>query len=136
MNIITEFAGSAVNLFLFNSGLNTAAFIRAMQTNGALRALAEPNLIAMNGQQASFLAGGEFPVPIVQADRAASSVSVVFKEYGVRLNFKPTIIDEDHIRLELEPEVSTIDFANGVRFNGFMIPALRTRRARTGVELA
>ncbi len=134
-SILTEFAGSAVNLFLFNSGLNTAAFIRAMKTNGALRALAEPNLIAMNGQQASFLAGGEFPVPIVQGGQNGSSVSVVFKEYGVRLNFKPTIIDEDHIRLELEPEVSTIDFANGVRFNGFVIPALRTRRAHTGVEL-
>jgi len=60
---------------------------------------------------------------------------VIFKEYGVRLNFKPTIIDEDHIRLELEPEVSTIDFANGVKFDGFLIPALRTRRAKTGVEL-
>lgn len=132
--IITEFAGTAVNLFLFNSGLNTQAFIRAMKTNGTLRALAEPNLIAMNGQQASFLAGGEFPVPVVQGG-TANAVSVVFKEYGVRLNFKPTIIDEDHIRLELEPEVSTIDFANGVRFNGFVIPALRTRRARTGVEL-
>jgi pilus assembly protein CpaC len=59
----------------------------------------------------------------------------VWKEYGVRLNFKPTIIDEDHIRLELEPEVSTIDFSNGVRFNGFIVPALRTRRAKTGVEL-
>ena len=134
-SIITEFAGSAVNLFLFNTGLNTAAFIRAMKTNGALRSLAEPNLIAMNGQQASFLAGGEFPVPVVQGGQGGSSVSVVFKEYGVRLNFKPTIIDEDHIRLELEPEVSTIDIANGVRFNGFVIPALRTRRARTGVEL-
>ena len=134
-SLITEFAGSAVNLFLFNSGLNTAAFIRAMKTNGALRALAEPNLIAMNGQQASFLAGGEFPIPVVQGGQNGSAVSVQFKEYGVRLNFKPTIIDEDHIRLELEPEVSTIDFANGVRFNGFVIPALRTRRAHTGVEL-
>src|SRR5688572_24512703 len=134
-SMVTEFAGSAVNLFLFNSGLNTAAFIRAMKTNGALRALAEPNLIAMNGQTASFLAGGEFPVPVVQGGGNSNAVSVVFKEYGVRLNFKPTIIDEDHIRLELEPEVSTIDFANGVRFNGFVIPALRTRRARTGVEL-
>ena len=132
-NIVSDFAGSAVNLFLFNSGLNTAAFIRGLKTNGALRALAEPNLIAMNGQQASFLAGGEFPVPVVQGE--SNNVSVMFKEYGVRLNFKPTIIDEDHIRLELEPEVSTIDFANGVRFGGFVIPALRTRRARTGVEL-
>jgi pilus assembly protein CpaC len=134
-DLVTDFAGAAVNLFLFNSGLNTAAFIRAMKTNGALRALAEPNLIAMNGQTASFLAGGEFPVPVVQGGSSNGAVSVVFKEYGVRLNFKPTIIDEDHIRLELEPEVSTIDFANGVRFNGFVIPALRTRRARTGVEL-
>jgi len=134
-SLLTEFAGEAVNLFLFNRGLGASAFIRALQTNGALRALAEPNLIAMNGQQASFLAGGEFPVPIVQGGQNGSSVSVVFKEYGVRLNFKPTIIDEDHIRLELEPEVSTIDFANGVRFNGFVIPALRTRRAKTGIEL-
>lgn len=134
-SLITEFAGSAVNLFLFNSGLNTAAYIRALRTNGALRALAEPNLIAMNGQQASFLAGGEFPIPVIQGSSSSAAVTIQFKEYGVRLNFKPTIIDEDHIRLELEPEVSTIDFANGVRFNGFVIPALRTRRARTGVEL-
>jgi pilus assembly protein CpaC len=62
-------------------------------------------------------------------------VSIVFKEYGVRLTFKPTIIDEDHIRLELEPEVSTLDFANGVKFSGFLIPGLRSRRAKTGVEL-
>src|SRR5437667_5840442 len=89
----------------------------------------------MDGQQASFLAGGEFPVPVVQGGGDRTSVSIVFKEYGVRLNFKPTIIDEDHIRLELEPEVSTIDFANGVKFSGFVIPALRTRRAHTGVEL-
>src|ERR1041385_8796917 len=134
-NILSEFTGSAVNLFLFNSGLNTAAFIRALRTNGALRALAEPNLIAMNGQQASFLAGGEFPIPVVQGSSSNSAVTIQFKEYGVRLNFKPTIIDEDHIRLELEPEVSTIDFANGVKFEGFVIPALRTRRARTGIEL-
>jgi len=134
-SLVTEFVGSAVNLFLFNSGLNTAAYIRALRTNGALRALAEPNLIAMNGQQASFLAGGEFPIPVVQGSQNGSAVTIQFKEYGVRLNFKPTIIDEDHIRLELEPEVSTIDFANGVRFNGFIIPALRTRRAKTGVEL-
>lgn len=134
-SLLTEFAGSALNLFLFNNAIGTQAFIRAAQTQGALRALAEPNLIAMNGQTASFLAGGEFPVPVVQGGQSGNAVSVVFKEYGIRLNFKPTIIDEDHIRLELEPEVSTIDFANGVKFSGFLIPALRTRRAHTGVEL-
>jgi pilus assembly protein CpaC len=125
---------SAMNIFLM--GGNTLQMIRAMQTNGALRALAEPNLIAMDGQVASFLAGGEFPIPVIQSGGGGgNSVTIQFKEYGVRLNFKPTIIDEDHIRLELEPEVSTIDFANGVRFEGFVVPALRTRRARTGVEL-
>ena len=124
---------SAMNIFLM--GGNTANMIRAMQQNGALRSLAEPNLIAMDGQVASFLAGGEFPIPVVQSGGSNGAVTIQFKEYGVRLNFKPTIIDEDHIRLELEPEVSTIDFANGVRFEGFVVPALRTRRARTGVEL-
>ena len=124
---------SSLNLLVL--GGNMASMIRALQTQGVLRELAEPNLIAMDGQQASFLAGGEFPVPIVQGGGEKSTVSIVFKEYGVRLNFKPTIIDEDHIRLELEPEVSTIDFANGVKFDGFLIPALKTRRAKTGVEL-
>ena len=125
---------SGLNLLLL--GGNMTSMIKAMQTQGALRALAEPNLIAMNGQEASFLAGGEFPVPIIQGGGGdKSTVTILFKEYGVRLNFKPTIIDEDHIRLELEPEVSTLDFANGVRFDGFVIPALRTRRAKTGVEL-
>jgi pilus assembly protein CpaC len=126
-------SSSALNLLVM--GGNTLGMIRALQTQGALRALAEPNIIAMDGQTASFLAGGEFPVPIVQGDGARTNITIIFKEYGVRLNFKPTIIDEDHIRLELEPEVSTIDFSNGVKFNGFIIPALRTRRAKTGVEL-
>jgi pilus assembly protein CpaC len=132
-NILSGTLSSALNLFVM--GGNTMSMIRALQTQGALRELAEPNLIAMDGQQASFLAGGEFPVPIVSGGGDRSTVTVVFKEYGVRLNFKPTIIDEDHIRLELEPEVSTIDFSNGVKFDGFLIPALRTRRAKTGVEL-
>jgi len=126
----------ALNLFVL--GGNTATMIRALQTAGAVRELAEPNLIAMDGEQASFLAGGEFPVPVVQSGGGgggSSAVSVIFKEYGVRLTFKPTIIDEDHIRLALEPEVSTIDFANGVKFDGFLIPGLRTRRAHTSVEL-
>jgi pilus assembly protein CpaC len=125
----------ALNLLVFNRQINTVAMLRVLRQEGAFRELAEPNLIAMNGQQASFLAGGEFPVPVLQTGNGNNGITIVWKEYGVRLNFKPTIIDEDHIRLELEPEVSTIDFANGVRFNNFVIPALRTRRARTGVEL-
>src|SRR5215475_588389 len=127
----------ALNVLLFNRSLNTAAMLKMLRTEGAYRELAEPNLIAMNGQQASFLAGGEFPVPVLQNAGSGGSIgiTIVWKEYGVRLNFKPTIIDEDHIRLELEPEVSTLDFANGVRFDGFVVPALRTRRAKTGVEL-
>ncbi len=130
-------AGTFSGLNLLVLGGNLTTMIRALQTQGALRALAEPNLIAMDGQQASFLAGGEYPVPIVQNSGGSNgaTVTIVFKEYGVRLNFKPTIIDEDHIRLELEPEVSTLDFANGVKFDGFLIPGLRTRRAKTGVEL-
>lgn len=125
---------SSLNLLVLGGNMTT--MIRALQTQGALRALAEPNLIAMDGQAASFLAGGEYPVPIIQGGGGANStVSIVFKEYGVRLNFKPTIVDEDHIRLELEPEVSTLDFANGVKFDGFLIPALRVRRAKTSVEL-
>lgn len=131
--VLTGNIANTLNLFVM--GGNTLSFIRALQEQGALRALAEPNLIAMNGQEASFLAGGEYPVPVVQANGDRSNVTIIFKEYGVRLNFKPTIIDEDHIRLELEPEVSTLDFANGVRFEGFSIPALRTRRAKTGIEL-
>ncbi|HEX8127670.1 MAG TPA: type II and III secretion system protein family protein [Pyrinomonadaceae bacterium] len=123
------------NLFISNTGIGSAAQIRALQTSGAIRSLAEPNVIAMSGQQASFLAGGEFPIPVIQSDGTRVNVTVVFKEYGVRLNFKPTIIDEDHIQLELEPEVSTIDFQNGVKFQGYLIPALKTRRAKTGIEL-
>ena len=135
--ILDSVISPALNLFIFNRQINTSAMLRVLRTQGAFRELAEPNLIAMNGQQASFLAGGEFPVPVLQGGGSNSGVAVTveFKEYGVRLNFKPTILDEDHIRLELEPEVSTIDFANGVKFNGFVIPGLRTRRAKTGVEL-
>jgi pilus assembly protein CpaC len=125
----------ALNVFLFNRQINTGAMLRMLRQEGAFRELAEPNLIAMNNQQASFLAGGEFPVPVLQMGNSNTGITIVWKEYGIRLNFKPTIIDEDHIRLELEPEVSTIDFSNGVRFNGFVVPALRTRRAKTGVEL-
>ncbi len=106
--------------------------MRALEQKGGFQSLAEPNLIAYNGQEASFLAGGEFPVPIVQG--ATGTVTVQFKEFGIRLNFRPTIAG-DVIRLKVRPEVSTLDFANGITLEGFRIPALTTRRAETDVEL-
>ena len=135
MPLLGSLSSTALNLLLGSN--TTLGMIRALQQQGNLRALAEPNIIAMDGQEASFLAGGEFPVPVIQTadNKTGVSIAVLFKEYGVRLRVKPTIIDEDHIRLELEPEVSTIDFANGVKVDNFVIPALRTRRAKTAVEL-
>jgi pilus assembly protein CpaC len=106
--------------------------IRALENTGQFQSLAEPNLIAYNGQEASFLAGGEFPVPVVQS--ATGTVTVQFKEFGIRLTFTPTIAG-DVIRLKVAPEVSALDFANGVSLGGFRIPALTTRRAQTDVEL-
>ncbi len=127
-------ATSSMNLFFFTNGI--ANYIRALQTSGALRSLAEPNLVAMDGKEASFLAGGEIPVPIVQASgNGQSAVTIVWKEYGVRLHFKPQILDEQHIRLEIEPEVSTLDYASGVDFQGYRVPALRTRKVKTSIEL-
>jgi pilus assembly protein CpaC len=129
---------STLNLFLgnANSSAATLGFIRALHSRGALRDLAEPNLIAMHGQKASFLAGGEFPIPIIQSLNAGqSAITVVFKDFGIKLDFTPTIIDENHIRLELAPEVSSLDFTAGVQVSGLIVPGLRVRRARTVLEL-
>lgn len=122
-----------LNLFFFNRVQGLGGVIRALQSRGGFQSLAEPNLIAYNGQEASFLAGGEFPVPVVQGG-SSNAVTVLFKEFGIRLNFTPTIAG-DVIRLKVRPEVSTLDFANGVSLEGFRIPALTTRRAETDVEL-
>lgn len=121
-----------LNLFIFDRTHGVAGVLKALESTGAFQSLAEPNLIAYNGQEASFLAGGEFPVPFVGG--TTGQVSVVFKEFGIRLSFTPTIAG-DAIRLKVRPEVSALDFANGVTFSGFRIPALTTRRAETNVEL-
>jgi len=121
-----------LNLFLFSEKFDLGVMIRALQSKGYLQSLAEPNLIAYNGQDASFLAGGEFPVPIVQG--LTNAVTIMFKEFGIKLNFTPTIAG-DTIRLKVRPEVSSLDFANGITFSGFRIPSLITRRADTDVEL-
>ena len=121
-----------LNIFLFSSQLDIGVVIRALESKGNLQSLAEPNLIAYNGQTASFLAGGELPVPMVQGN--SGQVTIEYKEFGVRLDFKPTIAG-DMIRLKVKPEVSSLDFANGVTVAGFRVPALITRRAETDVEL-
>ena len=121
-----------LNLFVFNSKYNVGGLLKAMQSRGLLQSLAEPNLIAYNGREASFLAGGEIPIPIVQGN--TNAVSVTYREFGIRLNFTPTIAG-DVIRLHVRPEVSTLDFANGISLGGFRIPALQSRRAETEIEL-
>jgi pilus assembly protein CpaC len=124
-----------LNIFLFRPDLNLGAAIRALQQKNVLQVLAEPNLIALNGKEASFLAGGEFPVPIVQSGTTLNNITILFKEFGVRLSFTPVILPDGAIRLQVKPEVSALDFANGVQISGFVIPSLTTRRASTELQL-
>jgi pilus assembly protein CpaC len=123
-----------LNLFLFDTKHQLGAVIKALQTKGLFQSLAEPNLVAESGKEASFLAGGEFPVPIAQGSGNSVAISVSYKEFGVRLNFTPTVIG-NRVHLKVRPEVSTLDFANGVVLQGFRIPALSTRRTETELEL-
>jgi pilus assembly protein CpaC len=123
-----------LNLFFFDSKNQLGAAIQALSTKGQFQMLAEPNVVAESGKDASFLAGGEFPVPVAQGSGANLAISVTYKEFGVRLNFTP-VIHGDRVHLKVRPEVSTLDFANGVLLNGFRIPALSTRRTETEVDL-
>jgi pilus assembly protein CpaC len=123
-----------LNLFLFRPDLNLGATVRALQQENVLQILAEPNVMAVNGTESSFLAGGEFPIPVVQGG-SNNAVSVQFKEFGVRLNFVPNVQPDGIIRLKVSPEVSALDFANGLTISGFTIPALTSRKATTEVDL-
>lgn len=125
-----------LNLFAFFPGLNFGATIQDLQTKGVVEVLAQPNLLATNGKQASFLAGGEYPYPVAQATSGGVSITIMFKEYGVRLNFIPTITPRGTIRLQVAPEVSALDFTNAVQLSGFDVPAITTRKVKTEVELA
>jgi pilus assembly protein CpaC len=125
-----------LNLFVFNAKEQLGGVVRALQNKGLFQSLAEPNLIATNGKEASFLAGGEYPYPVIQpAGTGGSSVTIQFKEFGVRLNFTPTVLGGDLIHLKVRPEVSALDFAQAIELEGFRIPALSTRRTETEVEL-
>ena len=124
-----------LNLFFFDAKENLAATVKLLQSKGLFQSLAEPNLVAESGKEASFLAGGEFPIPIAQGSGANIGVSVEFKEFGIRLNFTPTV-NGDRVHLKVRPEVSTLDYTNAVTLQGFRIPALTTRRTETELELA
>jgi pilus assembly protein CpaC len=129
--------GNELNLFAFFPGLNLGATIQALETRGVVETLAEPNVMAVNGKEASFLAGGEYPYPVAQSSASGSgAISIMFKEYGVRLNFIPTITPRGTIRLQVAPEVSALDFTNAIEISGFDVPAITTRRVKTEVELA
>lgn len=127
--------GNFLNLFAFQSENTIGATIQALKGRGLFESLAEPNLITMDGKEASFLAGGEYPYPVVQGAAGNQSVTIVFKEFGVRLRFTPTLTGGGYINLKVAPEVSTLDFANAVVMEGFRVPALSTRRTETEVEL-
>jgi len=123
-----------LNLFLFSEKYDIGTVIKAMQTKGLFQSLAEPNLVSESGKEASFLAGGEFPVPVAQGTGGNVAISVQYKEFGVRLGFTP-VINGNRVHLKVRPEVSTLDFANAVSLQGFRIPALSTRRTETELEL-
>ncbi len=125
-----------LNLFYFNSSLNLGATLRALQDKGILQVLAEPNLTAIDGQEAKFLAGGEFPFPVIQGSNGGfTSVTIQFRPYGVKLEFTPYVNPDGTIRLKVSPEVSALDYTNAVKISGYTIPAISTRKADTEVEL-
>lgn len=129
-------ANNLLNIFLFRPDLNLGATIQDLQQRSVAQILAEPNLMARSGEPAKFLAGGEFPFPVVQGGvGSAVAVTIQFKPYGVKLEFTGTIEANDVIRLKIAPEVSALDFTNAVEISGFEIPALSTRRAETEIEL-
>ncbi len=126
----------ALNIFAFRPDLNLAGFVKALHGQGLLQILAEPNLVTTNGKEASFLVGGEFPVPMLQGGGNSGAVTVQFREFGIRLTFLPTLTQNKTIKMYVKPEVSTIDVAHGVTVSGFNIPALATRRMETNIELS
>jgi pilus assembly protein CpaC len=124
------------NIFAYFPGLNVGADIHALETVGVAEVLAEPNLLAANGKEASFLSGGQFPYPVVSGTSGGTAaVSIQFKDYGIRLNFIPTLTPRGTIRLQVAPEVSALDYGNEVDISGFEVPGITVRKVNTEVEL-
>ena len=130
----TYVSPSVSALFRFNAGGATwTGFIDALKTDGLVKVLAEPTLIALSGNEASFLAGGQFPVPVPQG---LGTVAIEYKDFGVMLKFTPTVLADNKINIKVNPVVSELDFSTAVQFSGFVVPGLNTRGAETVVELA
>lgn len=127
--------GDAFNLLLSDSDQDFAGILSVLERRGLMRTLAEPSLVAMSGQTATFLAGGEFPIPVVQAGGGNGSVTIEFKEFGIRLSLTPTVLQSDRIALKVAPEVSELDFTSGVTVQGVQVPGISVRRTDTAVEL-
>jgi pilus assembly protein CpaC len=126
---------NALNIFAFRPDLNLGAFIQALEQRNLLQTLDEPTLMTSDGKEASFLVGGEFPIPVLQGGANSGAVTIQFREFGVRLKFTPNITGHNNIRLHVQPEVSALDYSNALSFNGFTIPALSSRKIETNVEL-
>jgi pilus assembly protein CpaC len=126
-----------LNIFIFRPDIDFAATIKALEQQNALEILAEPNLLTESGKDANFLAGGEFPFPILQSSAGGgfAGITIQFKEFGVRLNFTPTLTVDGLIHLKVRPEVSSLDFTNALTLQGFLIPALATNRAESEMDL-
>jgi pilus assembly protein CpaC len=125
-----------LNIFLFRPDINLGATIKLLQQKNVLQILAEPNLLALSGQPANFLAGGEFPSPVLQGSSGGviGGITIQFRPYGVKLEFIATI-EGDTIRLHVKPEVSSLDYTNSVTISGFVMPSISTRKAETEIEL-
>ena len=129
-----DFSKFVSALFQFHRGDATwTGFIDALKENGLVKVLAEPTLVALSGQTANFLAGGEYPIPVPQA---LGTITIVYKTFGVGLGFTPVVLSSDKISMTVTPEVSALDFSNAITISGFLVPALTTRRASTVIELA
>ena len=125
----------ALNIFAFRNDLNLGLFIKALQSRNLLQILAEPNLVTTNGKEATFLVGGEFPIPVLQGGANSGAVTIQFREFGIRLTFNPLITANNTISMHVKPEVSSLDYTNAISFNGFTIPALSSKKMETNVEL-
>lgn len=134
----TATLSNLLNIFIYRPDINLGAAIKALESQGVVEMLAEPNLLTANGKEASFLAGGQYPYPVVQgvSGSATAAVTIQFQEFGVRLRFIPTITPRGTIHLQVAPEVSSLDYANGVTISGFTVPALEVRKVKTDVELS